>query len=223
MIIRDRKGTSLLLVFGLFFLATFTFIFAETGHAHKVQIFAYPEGDTIFVEGYFADGKKPKNSRVTVYGAEGEELFHGVTDDEGKLSFKIPRKTDLRITLDAGMGHKAEYTLPAGELNGAAKKGAVDNPSSLRVARRGDKTVTVDRVVPPEKGRSGLVNQLDEARIQAIVEQAVDRSVGEAIKPLVRSFNDMTQKNSLTTIIGGIGYILGLMGVALYFKSRRGP
>ena len=79
-----------------------------------------------------------------------------------------------------------------------------------------------DQEALSEKGQVNQVSQLDEAQIQAIVEKAVEKAVGEAIKPLVRSFTEMTQKNSLTTIIGGIGYILGLMGIAFYFKSRKG-
>ncbi len=184
-------------------------VFIPNTYAHKVQMFAYPEGDTVFVEGYFADGKKPKKSEVIVYDKGGKVLFNGVTDDEGKLSFKIPRKTDLRITLNAGMGHKAEYTLPASELGGSGSK-------------EGSKTEAIDQGASSEKGQVSPVSQLDEAQIQAIVEKAVEKSVGEAIKPLVRSFTEMTQKNSLTTIIGGIGYIMGLMGIAFYFKSRKG-
>ncbi len=196
----------------IYFFAAILFIsliFIPNTYAHKVQMFAYPEGDNVFVEGYFADGKKPKKSEVMVYDSGGKVVFRGLTDDEGKLSFKIPQKTDLRVTLNAGMGHKTEYTLPASELSSAESKG-------------GDKMVAIDQGASSEKGRDSQISQLDEAQIQAIVEKAVERAVGEAIKPLVRSFTEMTQKNSLTTIIGGIGYIFGLMGIALYFKSRKG-
>src|SRR3989304_9531554 len=117
-------------------------VFIPNTYAHKVQMFAYPEGDTVFVEGYFADGKKPKKSEVMVYDTEGKVLFNGVTDDEGKLSFKIPRKTDLRITLNAGMGHKAEYTLPASELGGAGK-GAGNNPPLPPFKKGGDKKAAI--------------------------------------------------------------------------------
>src|SRR3990170_8085775 len=194
-----KKICSLLMVLFI------SFGFITNTYAHKVQMFAYPEGDTVFVEGYFADGKKPKKSEVLVYDNGGKVLFSGVTDDEGKLSFKIPRKTDLRITLNAGMGHKAEYTLPASELSSVEPKVAVNNPpASSPVKKEGDKMLAVDQGASSEKGQVSQVSQLDEAQMQAIVEKAVEKAVGEAIKPLVRSFTEMTQKNSLTTIIGGI-------------------
>lgn len=178
-------------------------------YAHKVQMFVYAEGDTVFVEGYFADGKKAMKSEVVVYNPSGTELLRGRTDDSGQLKFKAPEKMDLRIVVDAGMGHKTEYTLPAGEVH----------------IEGGNKTAGVVTVkkekIKEEKVSASQTSRLDDAQLQAIVEKAVEKSVGEAIKPLVRSFTEMQQKNSLTTIIGGIGYIMGLMGIVLYFKSRR--
>ena len=44
------------------------------------------------------------------------------------------------------------------------------------------------------------------------------------IKPLIRSIASLKedQEPGLVEIFGGIGWILGLMGVALYFKGRKG-
>ncbi len=190
-------------------------VLASSAHAHKVQMFAYAEGDQVFVEGYFADGKKAMKSEVMVYDTSGTELLRGKTNDEGQFNFKAPKVTDLRIVVDAGMGHKTEYTLPAGDLHveGSNKASAAVKGS----ASREDKP----RTVKEEKNSVSETSRLDEAQLRAVVEKAVEKSVGESIKPLVRSFTDMQQKNQLTTIIGGIGYILGLMGIVLYFKSRR--
>jgi len=178
-------------------------------YAHKVQMFAYAEGENVIVEGYFADGKKAMKSEVVVYNPSGTELLRGRTDDSGQFTFKAPEKTDLRIVVDAGMGHKTEYTLPAGELHIEG-----GNKTAGAVTAKKEK-------IKEDKVSASQTSRLDDAQLQAIVEKAVEKSVGEAIKPLVRSFTEMQQKNSLTTIIGGIGYIMGLMGIVLYFKSRR--
>ncbi len=190
-------------------------VFVSNTYAHKVQMFAYAEGENVFVEGYFADGKKAMKSEVVVYDPSGTELLRGKTNDSGQFNFKTPKKTDLRIIVDAGMGHKTEYTLPASELHIAGGN---------KVAGAVTASVTKDsksKTVKEVKSGVSQTSRLDDAQLQAIVEKAVEKSVGEAIKPLVRSFTEMQQKNSLTTIIGGIGYILGLMGIVLYFKSRR--
>ncbi|MCC7203410.1 MAG: hypothetical protein IT393_12215 [Nitrospirae bacterium] len=221
------------------FIATvcLSIVFVSAAYAHKVQMFAYAEGDQVFVEGYFADGKKAMGCKVTVFDSSGTELLNGITNDSGQFNFKAPKKSDLRIVLDAGMGHKTEYTLPAGEIhvsdgNEGAK--AVATPSASKdkrsnIANEGARAVATPSA--PKGKRSDIVTEdkisvkqvstIDDAQLQANIEKAVQKSVGEAIKPLVRSFTELQQKNSFDTIVGGIGYILGLMGVVLYFKSRR--
>ena len=193
----------------------FSIVLVSNTFAHKVQMFAYTEGENVFVEGYFADGKKAMKSEVIVYDPSGTELLRGRTDDTGKFNFKAPKKTDLKIVVDAGMGHKTEYTLPAGELHIAGGNKTADVVAAS--VSKDSKTIKVKE----EKSKVSQTSRLDDVQLQAIVEKAVEKSVGEAIKPLVRSFTEMQQKNSLTTIIGGIGYIMGLMGIVLYFKSRR--
>ena len=41
---------------------------------HKVNIFAYVEGDTVYTESYFSDGKKVEGGVVEVYDSEGNKL-----------------------------------------------------------------------------------------------------------------------------------------------------
>ena len=89
-------------------------------HAHKIYVFARVEGDLILTESYFSDERKVKNGVIRVYDSSGEQLLKGKTDEKGAFSFKIPQQTDLRIVLEASMGHRAEYVLKADELTGKA-------------------------------------------------------------------------------------------------------
>ena len=84
--------------------------------AHKVMIFAWVEGDTVFTESKFSGGKKAMNAQVQVFDKGGEQLLEGKTDNNGEFSFKVPKLTDLRIVLNAAMGHKAEWTMPESEI-----------------------------------------------------------------------------------------------------------
>ncbi len=54
--------------------------------------------------------------------------------------------------------------------------------------------------------------------IQTAIENALDKKLKPIMKILAET---QTQKPSLPEIIGGIGYILGLMGVGAYFHYRR--
>jgi nickel transport protein len=89
--------------------------------AHKVNIFAYVEGKKIYTESYFNDGKKCIDSKIEVFDNRENKLLEGLTDKEGEFSFEVPPEdVDLKIVLTASMGHRAEYSISADELRGAA-------------------------------------------------------------------------------------------------------
>ena len=85
-------------------------------HAHGVYVFARVEGDQIITESYFGDERKVKKGIIKVYDPSGHLLLEGKTDEKGLFSFRIPKESDLKIVLEASMGHRAEYALKADEL-----------------------------------------------------------------------------------------------------------
>lgn len=89
--------------------------------AHKVNVFAYSGGDTIFTESYFPDGRKVQGGKIEVYDSTGAKLLEGVTDDKGVFNFKTPKKDDLKIVLIATMGHKNFFLLKAEEIEAVAE------------------------------------------------------------------------------------------------------
>jgi nickel transport protein len=102
----------------------------EPVDAHRVNLFAWIEGDTVYVESKFSGGKKVNAGRIIVTDSEGVELVTGTTNDQGEFSFKIPKKTDLKIVLLAGAGHRAQWTIPATEIEmPAAEKPPVPEKS----------------------------------------------------------------------------------------------
>jgi nickel transport protein len=164
--------------------------------AHKVIIFAWVEGDTVFTESKFSGGKKAINAPVVIFDKDGKKLLEGKTDNKGEFSFKIPKVTDLKIVLNATMGHKAEWMIPESEIREAGpiveKKSAAEPSGPISVG-------------------------LSKEEVRKIVEDSLDKKLRPIVRMMTESKNT---KPSLTEIIGGIGYIFGLMGVALYFKNR---
>jgi len=164
--------------------------------AHKVIIFAWVEGDTVFTESKFSDGKKAINSQVLVFDKKGKQLLEGKTDNKGEFSFKIPKLTDLRIILNAGMGHKAEWKIPESEIKEAG--------SISEIKRIGESSQPIDVGLSKEE-------------IKELIEESLDRK----LRPILRMMTESQSKGpSVTEIVCGIGYIFGLMGVAIYFKNR---
>lgn len=166
--------------------------------AHKVSIYAWVEGDRVFTESFLSSGDKATHSQIEVFDKHGKKLLAGKTDDKGMFSFKLPQKSDLKIVLRAPGGHRAQFELKAGEI-------------PLQVDRPGEGY--------PEKDPSMMgVPCIGEEEIQAVVEKALD----EKLRPLQKRLAAYEKRGpGITEIFGGIGYIIGLMGVALYFSHRK--
>ena len=180
---------------GLFLLTITSFVFA-----HKVNIFAYVEGDTVYTESYFPDGKKVDGGKVEVYDSQGNKLLEGETDKDGQFNFKLPKKDDLKIVLIATMGHRASYTLSKDELPDIAmmpglKKSGFEEESKVK----GSTQVDLDQV-----------------------KEVIDSCLDEKLKPVMRELVKMQQKKiSFAEVIGGIGYIFGITGIIFYFVGKK--
>jgi nickel transport protein len=194
----------------MIFLVVLMFASTPRALAHRVILFAYAEGDRVFTESYFSDGKRCQNSRIEVFDTFGNKLLEGKTDEKGQFSFKPPKKTDLRIVLTASMGHKDEYTIPAGELRdeaGGSSPGSEPHKAAKKVFGAGNGS-SPRQLTPRE------VEQ-----IRTVVEDALD----EKLRPVIRLLSKpRTEGISFVQVMGGIGFIFGIMGIILYFRNRRG-
>ncbi|MCM8804745.1 MAG: DUF4198 domain-containing protein [Candidatus Omnitrophica bacterium] len=159
--------------------------FSSLSFCHKVNIFTYKEGDKIFVEGYFSDGKPCKNSLIEIYNEKKEKIVEGKTDENGIFSFNIPDAQKIKIVLIADMGHKTEEEI---ELE-------------KKIEKRQD--LIVEKIISGDE-------------IKKIVEESVEK----AINPILKEFERERKKAKITDIIGGIGYIFGILGIFLYFRGR---
>ena len=169
--------------------------------AHKVNVFAWVEGDTVFVEGYFPGGKKSRDSLVEVFNPAGTKLLEGRTNETGEFSFKIPERTDLKIVLTASMGHKNDFTISASDLGGSGSL-----PSSEPAKKH---VHSVGESVPV----SNDIHQLE-----TIIDEALDRKLAPVIK-LIR--DKRKEGPTISQIVGAIRYIFGLFGLVMYLKSRN--
>lgn len=199
----DRRGlpARFSTAFAVVPILLFGLLFSGSVLAHKVNMFANVEGDRVVVEGYFADGKKAKDATIQVFAPDGTKLLQGKADGEGIFSFDVPQVTDLRISLYAGLGHRAEYTVPAAELQGAA--------------RSSGEGVAAGEGAPSSASSSAAA--VDPVEIRAIVQQAV----GEALTPVMRNISELKEQKSFSDIVGGIGFIVGLLGIFFYLKARK--
>ncbi|MDS4021775.1 MAG: carboxypeptidase regulatory-like domain-containing protein [Candidatus Competibacter sp.] len=173
--------------------------------AHKLKAFATAEGATLVGYAYFSSGGRPRQASVTVTDAEGGVLATTITDDEGNFRVEAKRRIDHRITVDGGDGHAATYTVTASELPDTLPTGGGRPAAPVSVA-----TVPTD---PPTEVASLAVD----AGLRAFIDQSVSRQ----IRPLREQIDAYQEKIGWHDVLGGIGYIIGLGGLAFGLSERR--
>ena len=176
--------------------------------AHKVTIFAWVEGNRVFTESKFSGGRVVKSGKVEVFDGSGQLLLAGRTDDEGEFSFEIPGITDLNIVLTAGMGHQNSWHLDAAELG--VREAAVDEKAPSPPLAPSE-----EQAKPPSRTDAPVLTA------QA-VEAIVARQLEQKLQPLTRMMAVARDTGpTVGEILGGIGYIIGLVGLGAYLRYRK--
>ena len=191
------------------FIVFLMLFFFGTGlaRAHKVNVFARVEGDAVFIESKFSGGKRVKGGMITVSDLRGNQLLSGKTNNRGEFSFKIPKKTTLKIVLVTGMGHQGEWTIPVEEIEAVS---VIEARESAQQETAENEPKSIMQSIPASKPCS------DE--IQLAVEKVLDKK----LKPVMKLLAECREQGpTFHDIFGGIGYIFGLVGLATYIHYRR--
>jgi nickel transport protein len=184
---------------------------AEPVMAHKVNIFAWIEQDTVYTESKFSGGRKARGGRVEVFNSTGKKLLEGFTDDKGAFSFKAPVKDQMKIVLTAGSGHRNEWIINKDEFIDEGNENFSDSNSAS--------DLTEKKISEPL--RHALPSPCyTEKDLENIFEDVLDKK----LHPLIKQVNQYLHEEkgpTLNDILGGIGYIFGLVGVGVYFNYRN--
>jgi nickel transport protein len=192
-------------------LAVGAVLVSSPAQAHRLNVFAYVVGDEVNVEVYFSDGARAKGAEMTVYTADEKELLTGRTDDDGMWVFPAEDVTgDLEIVAETQDGHKGRCTLKAEELAGAT-------PGAAPAAAAAASTTTRHHPHGEMRRPASAAGDLDEIRASLEQIDASLRSVQRELAELRRP----RAGPSLDSVLAGVGFIVGLTGVAMYFMARN--
>ena len=198
---------------------------AVSALAHRVNIFAWTEGNEVVAECGFNGGNKVKQGQVVIFdAATGAKLAEGRTDDLGVYRFPISaegKAHGVRIVIKAGEGHQNEWTVDAAELatiqpGTAATSAPAVSPA---VAPAAASTLQPQAAPKADKSPAQQTANISAAEMQNIVNTALDAKLGPIRKELAEM---RVARPGFSEIFGGIGWLVGLAGIALYFKGRRG-
>ncbi|MCD6185073.1 MAG: hypothetical protein J7K84_04680 [Deltaproteobacteria bacterium] len=185
--------------------------FSSTAFAHKVMIFAWVDGDTIHTQSKFSGGKKAINSDILVYNNNNKLLMQGKTNQKGEFSFKIPARTDLRIVLNASMGHKAEWKISSDEITNVP----------VLIQKKSEHSSNESAADSFEHNLPDL-QQLSPSLTKEEIKNIIEKALNRKLDPVIKMFADLyTREPEIKDIIGGLGYIFGLAGVGFYFANRK--
>ncbi len=166
--------------------------FSTQGWAHKVLANAYSDGELIEGEIGFSNGEMaPAGTLVEVY-VEDKKVGETLTEEEGLFTFKPSVIASHSFKADLGSGHVANFTLPGDELG-----------ESLPAEITGT--------------QSGSTSAVSNQELATLIQKAV----AQQVIPLRKEIIALKEKKTFHDILGGIGYIMGLFGLAAWMSSRR--
>jgi len=171
--------------------------------AHKVIAAVFPSGDAIEGEIGFSNGDMAVGVTIAVTGPDGAVLGEAVTDADGFFIFTPEEPVAHTFYSNLGAGHVADVTMPAAEVAAILGVAAIE--------------AEVAEQIPDPAGQAGLTV----ASLTVEERLAIAEAVRDEIRPLRREIAAYREHNDFQTILGGIGYILGLFGLGFYIAARR--
>ena len=176
--------------------------------AHQIHLFAHADGSQIQGEVYVRGGQPVREARVRAFSPTGEALGETTSDAQGSFTLAAPYRCDYRLVAGSGDGHEAQYTLAAEELPESLPPYTASDAAPAKLPSSSATVPAKVEAAKVESAESGLAAE----RLESLHGQVVQ---------LRKQLDAYEQKVRWHDILGGIGYILGLMGVASYFLAAR--
>jgi nickel transport protein len=174
--------------------------------AHLLKLFAAAEGTRIDGSVYYAGGSEAAGVSVIIRAPDGRVVAELRTDAEGRFTYSATERVDHLIAAETAEGHAARWVVTAGELSG-------DMPTPVGIA------------VPSMSaaGSSQPAAASDAASIPSgPLAASIERAVARQIRPLREQLRKHEERVRLRDLLGGIGYIVGIAGLVLWWRSRQG-
>ncbi len=181
-------------LFGL--LLTFT---VKVADAHRVGLYGALQGDQVVGEATFGKGRPCKACEILVLDHENKEIASGRTDQDGRFSIPVSLKgiQSITLVLEAGPGHRAQWQIIVDDKAMAKREVSTTGPSNISH--------------PP-------LSSFDLKEIKAIIREEILKANSQIMAEL-QGLKERAPGPS--EILGGIGYIVGLMGLFLYLKAKK--
>ncbi|MCF1504193.1 cobalt ABC transporter permease [Afifella sp. H1R] len=192
---------------------------ASQALAHKVIASVYASGDVVEGEVGFSNGDMASDATVEVFDDNGNKLGEAVTDETGAFTYKPEKAVPLVFKANLGAGHVAQVRMSAEEL---PEIGGAEASSPALVAAEAAAGAAEPASSGDETGGATAQNSgVDLAALLEAQHEMITEAVQKQVIPLRRDIDAYKEKHDMQSILGGIGYIFGIFGVAFYIAARR--
>ena len=178
-------------------------IVAPESWAHKANVFAYVENDKIVAEGYFSGKAKAVDCAIQFFDVNGSKIHEGKTDSNGIYSVKIadlPKISgDVKVIISSSDGHKADFTIKSRDLN----QSAAEAPSEIARDSAPNQNVIAQSPMQDHIFLKKTIEDIVDARVRKLLAEQKDKGP------------------TVVEIIGGVGWIFGMVGMWAYFKPKK--
>ena len=184
-------------------------LFAPTGWAHGINLFATVEGSTIQGTLLYADGTPAAKAPVTAFGPNGDVNAEAKTDESGRFSFQTRVRCRHRLVGDAGQGHRGLFTIAAEDLSASLPTTLPEPVAPLP-----------ESALAELPGESSVVTPVEADAMHAEFDARLEAAVARQLRPLREQIDRYEKKIRIRDVIGGIGYLFGLVGLVVLLKHR---
>lgn len=187
-------------------------LFASTpANGHELSIYALPDGAVVRGRAYY-DSTPAAGVRVTVLDEQRRTLGEVTTDDKGEFAFTPTIRRDHVFVAETEDGHRAEDTVHWESL-----------PESIAPAAEAPRQERHGHDDTPQEHSDGRLSQIEPPISADLVRETINESVRAQILPLRQELKDYRGEVRLYGISAGVGFILGIFGVAALITARRRP
>ena len=177
-------------------------LFSIYAAAHNVVGGVYATGFEIEGEAGFSNGSMANaGTIVKITDQAGIPLGEVLTDDEGFFTFIAKKRITHVFKINMGAGHQLTMQLPAEELPESLSAG------SSSIQSTNNPSLSVSNVTPEN--------------VDQITVLMLEKAIAKQIKPLRKEIQSLKEKSGLRDILGGIGYIFGLLGLVAFLRERK--
>jgi nickel transport protein len=179
-------------IFSLSMLFIFFFL-PNAALAHKIDVLVKVEGRAIIGSVEYHGGGPVKNGSVKAFDLQGQEIGSTTTDEQGKFRLNARWHCDHRLQIDAGDGHGAEKIVSAKDL-----------PAELPERNVSDAAISHEE----------HSHKMTDSELLADIHGDVDQ--------IQEQLQRNEQQMRFRDILGGIGFIVGLAGLAYgcYYRGK---